>query len=246
MPRYQTIRHLGWPDMQRSHVLNLTAPILASSSRPSNPPFLAQAVQQISPKFAFRHDIQSVVDRLVRHPLLRLLGVKRLHRAGDLLGRPALPEEVFNHAEQDRIRPQLRSLASLTSACACPVARARGIVRLALNTMPGHFATDRARRSLQGAGDRADTGPLTIHQHHRRPFFRFQLFVLFSHRNSLHGRVLHFPRPALPKFSIRSTPGGVIRPKIQVFTAKGRSGGAISRRFSPFPAVRRIAGRLHP
>ena len=188
MPRNETILHLRRAHVQGRHVLNSTPPILASGSWPPNPSPLTQTGQQVGTQFAFGHHVERVVDGLVRHPLLRLLGIQAFHRAGHLFGRPTLPKKVLNHAKENCLLTQLRRLAPLKASGPCPISRKRGIVGLTLNTVPDHFTADRTRGPLQGSGHRSETGTLTVHQHHRRPFFRLQVFVLFSHRNTLHGR----------------------------------------------------------
>jgi hypothetical protein len=161
MSRNETILHLRRAYMQGGHVLDLTPPIHTASPRPSNPSSLAQTPQQVGPQFAFGYHVERVVDRLVRHPLLRLMGIKTLHRASNLFGRPALPKEVFNHAKQDRLLSQLGRLAALKASGPCPVSRLSGIVSMPIQSMPVDLAADRTRRPLQGPGHRPETGALS-------------------------------------------------------------------------------------
>lgn len=137
---------------------------------------------------AFGHHEEHVVDRLMSHPLLRLLWIKRLHRASNLFRRPRLPQEVLDHTKQRRFVTELTGLPTLQSSGSRPVPRPSSIVGLPLNPMSSYFSSNRARRSTQGLGHRPNSGAVSFHQHHCRPFLRLQLFVMFSHRNTLHCR----------------------------------------------------------
>jgi hypothetical protein len=69
VPWDQTVFNLGWAHMKAHHILNLTPPILASSSGPANAFGLPQAAQQLRSELTLGHHIQGVINRFVGHPL---------------------------------------------------------------------------------------------------------------------------------------------------------------------------------
>jgi hypothetical protein len=145
MSQNETIIHLGRAHVQGGHVLDLTPSILTASPGPPHPSSLAQTAQQFRTQFAFGHHVERGVDRLVRHPLLRLLRIKTFHRAGHLFGRPALPQEVLNDAKQNRLLFQLGRHAALKASGPGPVSRLGGIVSMPIQSLSVDLATDRTR-----------------------------------------------------------------------------------------------------
>src|SRR4029453_6881834 len=114
----------------------------------------AQVAGQLPAQRAAGLDEQRQVDRLVRHPHLRIVREGSNEPTGDLLRRPAPLELALHHAAEPFALRQLRSFRPTSTAeriSVCPA----GAIAVRTAVAP-HFPRDRRRRPTKPAPDRAE------------------------------------------------------------------------------------------
>ena len=183
MLRNHSVRDVRLAHVDALHVRDLTTPVSTPCTRLARAATLPQTSDQLLAKLAAWHQVDRAVDRFVGHPVARCVGKTSRQYPGDLLRRPARPQQRLHRFPQRRISQLARdaglgpALLAALLCCLCLVARAFGARSAAL-------AADRARRSSQRApdGTQALTGFQTLL--HLHPLSQPQ-FVIRSHRNSL-------------------------------------------------------------
>ena len=98
---------LGWPLAEQDHVRQFAARSCSAGRSPSSAAG-AQTARQLSSQGAPALHEQRLIDRLVRHPHLRLVRMIVPQLPGDLLGRPAL----LSTSRRSTIRRRARLRAS--------------------------------------------------------------------------------------------------------------------------------------
>jgi hypothetical protein len=121
-----------------------------ATQRPTGP----QALRQITPESAAGLDVEGLVDRLGRHPHLRIVRELAAQPADYLLGRVAPPEIFLHLATQLEVRHELRRLRSARAPIRASVS-SRGAVATGPLAVTRELATDRRRVASQPAGDRS-------------------------------------------------------------------------------------------
>ena len=143
-------RTLADVDHVRDPVAAFAGLAAGTTERPPGP----QALRQIAPQSPTGLDVQRLIDRLGRHPHLRIVRELAAQAADDLLRRLA-PTEIFLHLwAQRRVRHQLRRLRSARAVIRERVCRRRPITTSPIS-ITGELATDRQWAASQPAGDRA-------------------------------------------------------------------------------------------
>ena len=142
MAGHRPVLDLGRPLADQDHVGQLTTadPVERSTPRPAG----AQAARQLGPQATSTLHEERLVDRLVGHPHLRLVGVILPQLPGDLLGRPAGLEEALDDPAQRSAAGQLGAPRA-TGAGECPGLGQVGPVA-APAAVAGHLSRDRRRR----------------------------------------------------------------------------------------------------
>lgn len=150
---------------------------------PAGPPS-TQRSSELTAQLAAALDVQSLVDRLRRHPHLHLVREQRRQRATDLLRAPPLPKTILHplvqlrlHRQLPRLRPGPPHPGALLGPVRVvgaghdlvPIARRNGPIRPGWSapardqpldvTVAGHFPAHRRRSPTEISGDRPDRAP---------------------------------------------------------------------------------------
>lgn len=153
VPRDGTVVGLGGSlaDVDRSSQLAL-AVHHGVSERPASGVPPTQVAGQFPAQRAARLNEQRQVDRLVRHPHLRIVREGSNEPTRDLLRRPAQLELALHHGAEPFALRQLRSFRPTSSAQRISVRPAGAIA--APTAVAPHFPRDRRRRPTKPARDR--------------------------------------------------------------------------------------------
>src|SRR6266508_559915 len=122
------------------------------SERPASGVSPTQVAGQFPAQRAARLHEQRQVDRLVKHPHLRIVREGSSEPTGDLLRRPAQLELALHHGAEPFALRQLRSFRPTSSAERIAVRPAGAIA--AHTAVRPHFPRDRRRRPTKPARDR--------------------------------------------------------------------------------------------
>jgi hypothetical protein len=195
--RQGAVLYLGWTDMNAQHISQLSATIRASGPRQAGMVGLAQAGDQFLAQGTPRQSVEAGVNGLGGDPPRRGFRPHHGHRAGNLTGRPTLPQKMLDHAKQHAVHGQLGQPPRLEAAAPGFVAGPVGVVAAAFRCsgrpcMPAPFPADRRGGTVQGPRDGTQTLSLLGHHPDRRPFFGRQLFEVLGHHNTYKCRGVAF------------------------------------------------------
>src|SRR6266852_2300835 len=110
VPGHRPVRDLGGPLADHHHVLDPAAPLAGLPAGPAQRPPRPQARRQLPAQRPPALHVDRLVDRLVRHPHLRLVRELRSQHHADLLRRPAPLQHRLNQLAQPLIPRQPRRL----------------------------------------------------------------------------------------------------------------------------------------
>ena len=197
MARPGTLLHRRRSYMNAQHLRQLPASIRAPGPGHTGTVGLAQAGDQCLAPGTPWQGVEAGVDRLGGDPPLRGIRPHHLHGAGELTGRPTLPQKMRDHTKQHAIHRQLRRPPPLKAAAPGFLASSLGVVATAPRGIrrwatPPPFPADRRGGTMPGPRHGTQTLALLGHHHHRRPFFGRPLFVVLGHHNTYKCRGVAF------------------------------------------------------
>ena len=183
--------------MNAQHIRQLSASIRAPGPWQAGMVGLAQAGDQFLAQGTPGQGVEAGVNGLGGDPPLRGIRPHHLQGAGDLTGRPTLPQKMLDHAKQHAVHRQLGQPPPLKTAAAGFVAGPLGVIAAGPRGirrwgMPAPFPAGRRRGTVQRPCHGAQTLSLLGHHHDRRPFFGRQLFKVLGHHNTYKCRGVAF------------------------------------------------------
>src|SRR3712207_223269 len=108
MTRHRAVLDLGRTVADEDHVLDPGLPLLSAAVRLAERTAGAQTLRQLTPQGAAALDVDRLVDRLVRHPHLRLIRELLAEPPSDLLGAVLAVESGLHLPTQPRVDGDLR------------------------------------------------------------------------------------------------------------------------------------------
>jgi hypothetical protein len=170
--------------MNTWYLSQLSATIRAPGARQAGNLFLGQGT--------LRQGVETGVEGLSGNPPRQGFRPQYHLGAGNLTGRPTLPQKVFHHAKQDRVYRQLARPTGFQSLATRRLAGPLGVIATGAHGLLGRgqaapFPADRRGGTAQEPRHGAQTHSLVGHHPDRRPLFGRQLFVVSGHRNTLKG-----------------------------------------------------------
>ncbi len=153
VPGHRPVIGLGWPLADHHHVLDPAAPLISLPARLAQRPAGPQAGRQLPAQRTAALHVDRLVDGLVRHPHLRLIGESSLQHHADLLWRPPLGQPGLHPVPQRRVAGQLRRLRPPRPRPRVPLGRHRPVLAMPPG-IAAHLPAHRRRRTAQPRRDR--------------------------------------------------------------------------------------------